>query len=97
MYHLLLEVFVVFDMQQMSLILLSLLFRRLATDFTIHFGVIHNIQIVQWPESIKLQVRYRHLTSFIDLTDTVLCTGNCANSSGVYQPHHGYINLIFAI
>ena len=31
--------------------------RRLSTDFTIHFGEIHNIQIVQWPENIKLQVR----------------------------------------
>ena len=33
------------------------MFRRLAADFTIHFGEIHNIQIVQWPENIKLQVR----------------------------------------
>lgn len=31
--------------------------RRLSNDFTIHFGEIHNIQIVQWPENIKLQVR----------------------------------------
>ena len=33
------------------------LFRRLAADFSIHFGEIHNIRIVQWPENIKLQVR----------------------------------------
>lgn len=30
--------------------------KRLSNDFTIHFGEIHNIQIVQWPENIKLQL-----------------------------------------
>ncbi|XP_031567301.1 coiled-coil and C2 domain-containing protein 2A-like [Actinia tenebrosa] len=30
--------------------------KRLTSDFTIHFGEIHNIQIVEWPESIKLQI-----------------------------------------
>ncbi|KAL9987688.1 hypothetical protein ACROYT_G002035 [Oculina patagonica] len=30
--------------------------KRLAADFTIHFGEIHNIQIVQWPDTIKLQL-----------------------------------------
>lgn len=30
--------------------------KRLASDFSIHFGEIHNIRIVQWPETIKLQV-----------------------------------------
>ncbi|XP_033097939.1 coiled-coil and C2 domain-containing protein 2A-like isoform X1 [Anneissia japonica] len=30
--------------------------RTLSSDFTIRFGEIFNVQIVQWPESIKLQV-----------------------------------------
>lgn len=30
--------------------------KRLAADFSIHFGEIHNIRIVQWPENIKLQI-----------------------------------------
>lgn len=30
--------------------------KRLSNDFAIHFGEIHNIQIVQWPENIKLQL-----------------------------------------
>lgn len=30
--------------------------KRLSSDFTIHFGEIHNIRIVQWPENIKLQI-----------------------------------------
>ena len=32
--------------------------RRLTSEFSIHFGEIHNIRIVQWPESIKLQVNH---------------------------------------
>ena len=31
-------------------------FRSLSSDFTTHFGEILNIQVLQWPESIKLQV-----------------------------------------
>ncbi|XP_077980820.1 coiled-coil and C2 domain-containing protein 2A-like [Glandiceps talaboti] len=30
--------------------------KTLTSDFTVHFGNIFNIQIVQWPESIKLEV-----------------------------------------
>ncbi|KAJ7389194.1 Coiled-coil and C2 domain-containing protein 2A, partial [Desmophyllum pertusum] len=30
--------------------------KRLSADFTVHFGEIHNIQIVQWPENIRLQL-----------------------------------------
>lgn len=30
--------------------------KRLAADFSIHFGEIRNIRIVQWPENIKLQL-----------------------------------------
>ncbi|XP_072045143.1 coiled-coil and C2 domain-containing protein 2A-like isoform X2 [Amphiura filiformis] len=30
--------------------------RSMTSDFTLHFGDIFNIQIMQWPESVKLQV-----------------------------------------
>ena len=43
------------------MILIFYPFRTLSSDFTIHFGEILNIQLLQWPESIKLQVN-------IDLT-----------------------------
>ena len=38
--------------------------RRLAADFSVHFGEIHNIRIVQWPENIKLQVRNYNRNSY---------------------------------
>ena len=37
-------------------LILPLYYRSMTSEFTLHFGDIFNIQIMQWPESVKLQV-----------------------------------------
>jgi len=45
--------------------LLCSFFRMLSSEFTVQFGEILSIKILQWPESIRLQVRYYDIFSFI--------------------------------
>ncbi|XP_067845649.1 coiled-coil and C2 domain-containing protein 2A isoform X2 [Heptranchias perlo] len=56
--------------------------RTLTADFRIHFGQIFNVQIINWPESIKIQIFETMGTSttktevFVPIPETTVLTGN---------------------
>ncbi|XP_071836357.1 coiled-coil and C2 domain-containing protein 2A-like [Apostichopus japonicus] len=56
--------------------------RSLSSDFTIHFGNIFNVQVVQWPESIALQVHETGVTGNICLADLFLPVPDTQVTSG---------------
>ncbi|XP_078071133.1 coiled-coil and C2 domain-containing protein 2A [Mustelus asterias] len=56
--------------------------RTLATDFRVHFGQIFNVQIVNWPESIKIQIfetvgiSTTKIEVFVPIPETSVLTGS---------------------
>jgi len=49
---------------------LKMYFRPLGQDFRVHFARIFNVEIMHWPESIKLEVRI-YLTGGLKLMFTI--------------------------
>ncbi|XP_048583350.1 coiled-coil and C2 domain-containing protein 2A isoform X3 [Nematostella vectensis] len=68
--------------------------KRLTSDFTIHYGEIHNFQIVEWPESIKLQLFESGVPSklladiFIPVPELSRVTGRAEMESYEFSSNH---------
>ncbi|KAK6493820.1 coiled-coil and C2 domain-containing protein 2A [Huso huso] len=69
--------------------------RTLNSDFRVHFGQIFNLKIVNWPESVKLQVFEMVGSSstmlaevYVPLPDTTVLTGNAPSEELEFSSNH---------